>query len=153
MAVVLQYQSYKIYLHERVEMDTRGISDNVPGDLNDLNYPLLQSNVAFLVGHTVERQHNVAKGTILDTPCLSRIKRKYRIMDLHSYLNRLSDLFLGSMLIFFMIFHKHWLSRQISSAFSPCSFRTIGTICCGLYGPCMIVPHKWTKICWLATAN
>ena len=22
-----------------------------------------------------------------------------------------------------------------------------------LYGPCMIVPHKWTKICWLATAN
>ena len=23
----------------------------------------------------------------------------------------------------------------------------------GLYGPCMIVPHKWTKICWLATAN
>ena len=27
--------------------------------------------------------------------------------------------------------------------------------CCSklLYGPCMIVPHKWTKICWLATAN
>ena len=24
---------------------------------------------------------------------------------------------------------------------------------CLLYGPCMIVPHKWTKICWLATAN
>ena len=22
-----------------------------------------------------------------------------------------------------------------------------------LYGPCMIVPHKWTKICWLATTN
>ena len=22
-----------------------------------------------------------------------------------------------------------------------------------VYGPCMIVPHKWTKICWLATAN
>ena len=22
-----------------------------------------------------------------------------------------------------------------------------------LYGPCMIVPHKWTEICWLATAN
>ena len=22
-----------------------------------------------------------------------------------------------------------------------------------LYGPCMIVPHKWTKIYWLATAN
>ena len=22
-----------------------------------------------------------------------------------------------------------------------------------LYGPCMIVPHKWKKICWLATAN
>ena len=22
-----------------------------------------------------------------------------------------------------------------------------------LYGPCMIVPRKWTKICWLATAN
>ena len=54
MAVVLQYQSYKIYLHERVEMDTRGISDNVPGDLNDLNSPLSQSNVAFLVGHTIK---------------------------------------------------------------------------------------------------
>ena len=22
-----------------------------------------------------------------------------------------------------------------------------------LYGPCMIVSQKWTKICWLATAN
>ena len=22
-----------------------------------------------------------------------------------------------------------------------------------IYGPCMIVPQKWTKICWLATTN
>ena len=22
-----------------------------------------------------------------------------------------------------------------------------------LYGPCIIVPHKWTNICWLATEN
>ena len=29
----------------------------------------------------------------------------------------------------------------------------ITTACALLYGPCMIVPHKWTKICWLATAN
>ena len=32
----------------------------------------------------------------------------------------------------------------------PCNFLTK---CALVYGPCMIVPHKWTKVCWLATAN
>ena len=32
-------------------------------------------------------------------------------------------------------------------------FYTVGEQCILLYGPCMTVPHKWTKICWLATAN
>ena len=32
-------------------------------------------------------------------------------------------------------------------------FKWLRWMYAALYGPCMIVPHKWMKICWLATAN
>ena len=64
---------------------------------------------------------------------------------------------------FFQVSHSIYTLKVVFSSsynkvgFEICTydiyFHRRGLYCVLLYGPCMIVPHKWTKICWLATAN
>ena len=35
----------------------------------------------------------------------------------------------------------------------PIVMSLLTLLLCFVIGPCMIVPHKWMKICWFATAN
>ena len=66
-------------------------------------------------------------------------------------------LFIHSILNLFRI--RHPLIKETISEPNACvakalrNFSPLFKKCTFLYGPCMIVPHKWTKICWLATAN
>ena len=50
--------------------------------------------------------------------------------------------------MFHFIYTDCHMVRKADSRFVPSQWETAL-----LYGPCMIVPHKWTKICWIATAN